>query len=177
MTSGTSVFADASKGNLSPDKSESAIAYVVMLSDGYNKNRKSSCCLLSWASRKAKRVVSSTFDAEALALNTGLQAGLVMKAHLIEIMNWTEDMVRVEGYTDCNDVYQAIVKNNKPEKGVHAKGDQLSCLDIAAVRKYMQQGIVHDVDWVPSGNMLSDPLTKMGASPEALVKAITTGEF
>ena len=133
------VFADVSKGNLSADKSESAIAYIVMLSDGYKKNgRKVKCCLLSWASRKAKRVVASTFDAEALALNTGLQAGLVMKAHLVEIMNWTDDMVKVESFTDCNDVYQAVVKDNKPGTVNSARmKDQLSCLDIAAVRKYI----------------------------------------
>mgnify|MGYP001297108246 FL=1 len=170
------VFADASKGNLSADKSESAIAYIVFLSDGYRENQKRKCCLLTWSARKAKRVVTSTYDAEALALNTGVQAGIVMKTHLKEIMNWKDEMIKIEAFTDCNDVYKSVVLNNKPEKP-NQKGDQLSSLDVAAVRKFHQQGLIDDVHWVPSELMLCDTLTKLGKAPDELVNAITRGEF
>ena len=172
------VFADASKGNLTPDKTESAIAYVIMLTDGYKAGPKPrKCCVLAWTSRKARRVIQSTFDSEALALNTAIQAGLVMKAHLLEIMNWDKEMIKVEAYTDCNDVYQAVVVNNKPYKPAFKKGDSLAQLDVAAIRKYIQEGMVDIVDWVPSGLMLSDPLTKAGVNPEALIKAVTEGKI
>ena len=109
-------------------------------------------------------------------VNTGVQAGIGMKTHLKEIMNWNDEMIKIEAYTDCNDVYKSVVLNNKPEKP-NQKGDQLSSLDVAAVRKFHQQGLIDDVHWVPSELMLCDTLTKLGKAPDELVNAITRGEF
>ena len=81
------VFADASKGNIG--KTESTVAYLILLSDGYNKGEpKEKCNLLTWKSSKAKRVVVSTYDAEAMALNLGIQSALVIKNHIGELMTW-----------------------------------------------------------------------------------------
>ena len=101
------VFADASKGNLG-NKVESTVAYLIFLSDGYQVNKKKKCNILAWQSKKARRVCVSTYDAEAMALNMGIQAGIVMKQHLKEIMNWGDPMIKVEAFTDCMDVYNAV---------------------------------------------------------------------
>ena len=74
----------------------------------------------------------STYDAEAMALNMGIQAGIVMKQHLKEIMNWGDAMIKVEAFMDCMDVYNAVAMKNKPNTA-QQKGDQLSSLDVAAV--------------------------------------------
>ena len=169
------VFADASKGNMG-NKVESTIAYLILLSDGYDKHKKKKCNVLTWQSRKARRVCVSTYDAEAMALNMGIQAGIVMKSHIKEIMHWGDEMIKVEAFTDCMDVYNAVAIKNKPDKPLQ-KGDQLSSLDIAAVRKYLQDGMIDDIQWVASEEQLCDTLTKLGKAPDNLVKAISEGEF
>ena len=169
------VFADASKGNMG-NRVESTIAYLILLSDGYDKHKTKKCNVLTWQSRKARRVCVSTYDAEAMALNMGIQAGIVMKTHIKEIMNWGDEMIKVEAFTDCMDVYNAVAIKNKPDKPLQ-KGDQLSSLDIAAVRKYLQDGMIDDIQWVASEEQLCDTLTKLGKAPDNLVKAISEGEF
>ena len=95
---------------------------------------------------------------------------------LNEIMNWNDDMLKIEAYTDCNDVYKSVVLKNKPEKP-NQKWNQLSSLDMAAVRRFHQQGLINDVHWVPSEFMLCDTLTKLRKAPDELVNAITRAEF
>ena len=165
------VFADASKGNLG--KTGSTVAYLILLSDGYNKGEPlRKCNLLTWKSSKAKRVVVSTYDAEAMALNMGIQGALVIKSHLNEIMNWKEDVIDVEAFTDCKDVYNAVVAN-KP----YPKGDQLASLDVAAVKRYKELGMLTRFEWVNTELMLADTLTKQGKTPDNLIEVVTKGRF
>ena len=170
------VFADASRGNLG-NKIESTVAYIIFLSDGYKKNQKNKCCVLAWSAKKAKRVCTSTLDAEAMALNNGCQAAIVMKKHILEILNWEEDLISIEAYTDCMDVYKSIVEKNKADTAATMKGDKLSALDIAAVKGYMQEKMIDDLQFVYSDMQLADTLTKLGKAPDALIKAVTEGEF
>ena len=166
------VFADASKGNLG-SKTESTIAYLIFLSDGYNKGEPlRRCNLLAWKSQKARRVVVSTYDAEAMALNMGIQGALVIKNHINEIMNWEEDVIDVEAFTDCNDVYNAVVAN-KP----YPKGDQLASLDVAAVKRYRELKMLDRFEWVNTELMLADTLTKQGKKADTLIDVVTKGRF
>ena len=61
------VFSDASLRGLS-GKINSAMGYLIFLSDGYTPNEHSRCCILTWKSCKVKRVVTSTYDAETISL-------------------------------------------------------------------------------------------------------------
>ena len=70
----------------------------------------------------------SSYDAEAMALNEGVQAAYVIKTHLLQIMNWEPEMIEVEAFIDCNDVYKACNVANKPYK----KGDDLASIDVGA---------------------------------------------
>ena len=165
------VFADASKGNIG--KTESTVAYLILLSDGYNKGEpKEKCNLLTWKSSKAKRVVVSTYDAEAMALNLGIQSALVIKNHIDEIMNWEEEAVEVEAFTDCKDVYNAVVAN-KP----YPKGDQLASLDVAAVKRYKELKMLTRFEWINTDLMLADTLTKQGKPSDDLIEVMMKGRF
>ena len=46
--------------------------------------------------------------------------------------DWGDAMIKVEAFTDCMDVYNAMAVKNKPNTA-QQKGDQLSSLDVAAV--------------------------------------------
>ena len=45
------------------------------------------------------------------------------------------------------DVYNAVAMKNKPNTA-QQKGDQLSSLDVAAVRRYLQEDMIDDIQWV-----------------------------
>ena len=72
-----SMFTDASLGNL-PDGVSSAYGIIILMSNGYEPRAHGDCCVLSWKSAKVKRVVSSTYDSEVLALSEGLEEAVVM---------------------------------------------------------------------------------------------------
>ena len=62
-----SLFMDASLGSL-PNRTDSAFGFAVFLSDGYNPTEKKTFVPLSWHCAKISRVVTSTYEAEAIAL-------------------------------------------------------------------------------------------------------------
>ena len=87
-------------------------------------------------------------DAEAMALNNGCQAAIVMKKHILEILNWEEDMIAIKAHTDCLDVYKSIIEKNKADTTATMKGDKLSTLDIKAVKGYMQEKMIDDLQFI-----------------------------
>ena len=80
-------------------------------------NRNSRCCLLTWKSCKVKRVVSSTYDAETIALELGLEEALVIKNQLETLTGLRNELIRVEAFVDCKDTYEAIISNKQFPKG------------------------------------------------------------
>ena len=74
-------------------------------------------CLLTWKSCKVKRVVSSTYDAETIALKLGLEEALVIKNQLETLTGLRNELIRVEAFVDCKDTYEAIISNKQFPKG------------------------------------------------------------
>ena len=81
----------------------------------------------------------------------------MIKLYIMEIMNWKEDLVKVEAFTDCRDVYEALMGTKATKKG-----DQLSCIDVSAVKRYMENDECLPVQWVPKEMQLADQLTEEG---------------
>lgn len=64
------------------------------------------CNLLSWFSRKCRRVVKSTFAAELFALIQGYNAGLVLRHSMSAILGRD---VHMTVYIDSKGVWDAII--------------------------------------------------------------------
>ena len=64
----------------------------------------SSSCVISWRSRKLKRVVSSSTDAEALAANEVLDEIVYIKEVLKEMFGDQATSIPLEIYTDLNNL-------------------------------------------------------------------------
>ena len=64
----------------------------------------SSSCVISWQSRKLKRVVSSSTDAEALAANEVLDEIVYIKEVLKEMFGDQATSIPLEIYTDLNNL-------------------------------------------------------------------------
>ena len=66
-----SVYTDAAK-NLLPDGTSSAQGYIVFLTNGHKTNELGPACPLYWKSGKSSRIVGSTMEGEAMAMEEGL---------------------------------------------------------------------------------------------------------
>ena len=66
-------------------------------------------CVVSWRSRKLRRVVSSSSAAEALAANDVLDEMFYVKQLLNEMVGMKSEKVRLELFTDSQNLHRAVL--------------------------------------------------------------------
>ena len=160
------VFADASFGNLD-NKINSSRGYVIFLSTG----TEAGC--LTWAANKASRVVSSTLEAETLALFDGLNHAELLRGIVAELMfgsDSEEHLISIVAFTDSNQLAQSLYSTK------HVSNYKLQ-RDIENIKQRLVRGIVSEVRWVPTEQMIADPLTKKGADCSKLDYVLETGKI
>ena len=161
-----SVFSDASYANL-PDGESSGMGYLIFLTIGYQPGRDSPCCLLSWASCKLRRKVTSTLAAETLSLLAALEQAIVICNQIEEVI---DRKPKIEAFIDNNDTYEAVYSLKQEMKG------RLR-IDIGCIKEMVAEKEVESVTWIPASLQLADCLTKRGASTKALVRTLNKGCF
>ena len=167
-----SVFTDASLRGL-PDKTSSAMGYIILLSEGYKPGQLNKACVLAWKSCKTKRIVASTYDAETLALTGGLEEAIFIRDQMSKLLNFKEDQIKIEAFCDCNDTVEAILAN----KPLPNKNSRLAALEIARIKEMRELGMLHDIVWIPTRFQLADSFTKRGVNIEPLVETLKKGRF
>ena len=165
------VFSDASLRGLS-GKIHSAMGYLIFLSDGYTPNKSARCCVLAWKSCKVKRVVTSTYDAETISLELGLEEAIVIKDQLVKMTGFDTDLINIEAYVDCKDTYEAIISNKK-----FPKGSRLASIEVAKIKEMIEEKQIQNVSWVDTSHQMADILTKRGVGTETLIETINSGRF
>ena len=165
------VFSDASLRGLS-GKVHSAMGYLIFLSDGYLPNQSIRCCVLTWKSCKVKRVVTSTYDAETISLELGLEEAIVLRDQLMKLTGFSEELIRIEAFVDCRDTFEAIMSNKK-----FPKGSRLASIEVAKIKEMIENKQVSKVSWVDTDHQMADVLTKRGVGAEVLVNTIKDGRF
>ena len=165
------VFSDASLRGLS-GKVHSAMGYLIFLSDGYLPNQSIRCCVLTWKSCKVKRVVTSTYDAETISLELGLEEAIVLRDQLMKLTGFSEELIRIEAFVDCRDTFEAIMSNKK-----FPKGSRLASIEVAKIKEMIENKQVSKVSWVDTDHQMADVLTKRGVGAEVLVNTIEDGRF
>ena len=108
-----SVFSDASHANL-PDGKSSGMGFLIFLSTGYQPGRDSPCSLLSWASSKLRRKVTSTLAAETFSLLAALEQAIVNCNQNGEVI---DRKPKIEAFIDNNDAYEAVYSLKQEMKG------------------------------------------------------------
>ena len=101
-----SVFMDVRK---LPDEISSIAMILMFLSNGYRPQQKKNCCILSWKSSKVTRIVSSSYEAEALCLSEGLEEALVMKKLILDMARMEPENLEVEVFCDNEDTNKVFV--------------------------------------------------------------------
>ena len=73
-----SLFVDASLRGL-PDKIESAYGWIVFLGGQYKIGQQSTAMPIDWSSGKLNRIVTSTYEAESIALTVATEEVIQLK--------------------------------------------------------------------------------------------------
>ena len=100
-------FSDASWGNL-PDGGSQGAHLIFIVSEGGVAN------LLSWQSRRLRRVARSTIAAETLATMTACESALLMSSQIAEIMKC--EMIPITLVTDNESLANAVRSKTSVEE-------------------------------------------------------------
>ena len=158
------VYSDASFGNLD-NKVNSSRGYIIFLCC-----EEQACCL-TWAANKVSRVVSSTLESETLACVDGLNHAEWLRGIISELLygvEGRETLISIVGFTDSNQLYQSL-------HSTHLVSNHKLRRDVEIIKEKLATGVVSQVKWVPTGEMLADPLTKKGVNCTKLDHVLETG--
>ena len=153
-------FTDAAFGNLPDGGSQGG--YLIFL---VGENGK--CSLLSWQSKRLKRVVRSSLAAESLAMSDCVDAAIFIASMYKDIMygDQCSNSIPIEIVTDNKSLQDAL----QSKKFVTEKRLRI---DIAALKESLCRGDIRKITWVNAGKQLADCLTKEGASSYKLIDTL-----
>ena len=149
-------YSDASFDNLLNGASQDG--YIVYISDQYNNKN-----VVSWQSKKLRRVVKSTLAAETLALLDAAEAGVFLSKMICQAINVSCPVV---GYfVDNRSLVEAVHSTKNVE-------DKMLRINMSVLRDMLDQGDISSVEWVQSTKQLANPLTKKGANAADLLQSL-----
>lgn len=145
------IYVDASFGNLRDGGSQGA--YLIFLTDGVSR------CLVSWQSKKIRRIVKSTLAAETLALIEGAESGLLLQKVLSDSFGLS---TTIECFTDNASLVECADSDN-------VIIDKRLRIDMGVVRQMILDREI-SIKWVATHQQLANCLTKKNASSENLLQ-------
>ena len=158
-------FGDAGHRSL-PDKISSCGGRVMII-----RNVKTgAACVVSWRSKKLKRVVTSSTAAETLAANETVSEMVYIKAVLREILGEAVDGVPMELFTDSKNMWKAVNTSALVE-------DPRLRTELAVLKESVETKEVTNLRRVSGKEMLADCLTKKGASSNRLMDVLQKGQM
>ena len=150
-------YSDASFANLSDCGSQGGL--IVFLADS-----KGHRCPIMWKSRRIRRVVKSTLAAETMALLEAAESGCYI-GRIFEDIGIAERLP-IKCYVDNKSLVGAL-------RSVKKVDDKYLRINIACLKDMLERKDITTVEWVDTGKQLANCLTKKGASPHALLEAIS----
>ena len=153
-------FSDASFANLRGGGSQGG--FLVFLQGCNDKY-----ALISWQSKKLKRVVKSTIAAETLALQDAAESCFMLRSQICELLQFDERsaIIPIVCVIDNKSLYDAIHST----KTVTEKRLKV---DICLLRDMLSKNEI-EIVWKPTKLQLADGLTKIGASKGKLLEVLS----
>lgn len=151
------VYADSAFANNKDQSSQ--MGYVVLLCDGTGQAH-----VLSYVSRKCKRVVRSIMAGEVYAFSTAFDEAYVIRYDLEQLYGCHVPLVM---FTDSKQLFDVVTKAS------HSSEKRLM-IDIAAAREAYNRHDITSVGLIASEHNLSDAMTKLRCGP-ALDSFLRTG--
>ena len=59
---------------------------------------------IDWSSEKLNKIVTSTYEAESIALTVATEEAIQLKKEFINLIGCMPDMIDIQVYCDCDDV-------------------------------------------------------------------------
>ena len=158
------VISDSSLGNAGEKYSQGA--FWVVLAKDKTRYLCGDFVLLAHVSARSKRVASSTFAAETLALMLGTEEALFIQTWLHELSNPEisvrelctlpgRKLVPIDVSVDCRDVYEVLIKSATPNVT-----NKSLALYVAALRQEKEQERIRNIAWIDTRDMLVNAFTK-----------------
>ena len=150
------VYPDAGFCNL-PDGVSSTQGFVIIL-EGSDTST-----VIDWGSRKIKRKVASTLEAEALSLKETINNAIYIGCLLSEFQfnDFTNNQIPIQVFTDNKPLEQSIRSTKQVQ-------ERRLRVDIGEVQRLVNDKEIKDINWIPSDEMLGDGLTKRDRYVEKL---------
>ena len=149
-------FSDASWGNL-PDGGSQGAYLIFLVGEGGTAN------LISWQSRRVRRVARSTIAAETLAAMDACESASLLSSQISEIMNIAP--IPVTLLTDNESLTNSVLSTKSVE-------EKRLRVDISALREMVNRKEIESIRWISTDDQLADCLTKQGAKVECLLAVI-----
>ena len=165
-----SVFVDASLKGL-PEKIESAYGWIILIGGKYQPGSRNTVMPIDWSSGKLNRIVTSTYEAESIALTVATEEAIQLKKEIINLIGCSPDSIQIEVFCDCHDVIASVFSTKDICKSVRVRSD------IGRMKQVIEKGEISVLAWIPNEKQLADSLTKASASKIALVSTLAEGQF
>jgi hypothetical protein len=153
------VYTDSSFAN--NDDLSTQIRHIAVLADGSE-----SCCVLSYSSRKSRRVVRSSLAGETLAMSEGFDTAFILRHDLQEMTGLDIQLLIM---TDSKSLFDIITRRQ------HTTEKRLM-VDIAAIREGFSRREIANVGLIKSEDNPADGLTKRGFC-RALYQLLNTNKI
>ena len=142
------VFPDAGFCNLS-DGVSSTQGFVIVITGSTDST------LVDWGSRKIKRKVSSTLEAEALSLKESINNAIYVGCLISEFLynDFTRNLIPIEVFTENKPLEQNIRSTMQVQ-------ERRLRVDIGEIQRLLEDKEIVDITWVPTKDTIADCLTK-----------------
>ena len=147
-------FCDAAFANL-PDYGSQGGFMCFLVDDQGTYN------LISWQSKRIKRVVNSSLSAECLAAVEAAETSVLIRHKLEEMLCLERGSIPISILSDSKSLVEAVHKSTS----VQNKSLQI---DINMLREMIEEGTVNEFRWVATNDQIANSLTKRGASTDNL---------
>ena len=132
--------------------------------------RTNQVCVLSWRSKKIRRVVNSSLAGEALATADTIGELVYQKAILVFIFGENMKDLPVIAATDSQNLHTAV-------QGTSLIEDAWTIPDIACIKEAVEKKVINDLLKVRGEDMLANCLTKKGAGGAKLMQVLRTAKY
>ena len=112
---------------------------------------------ISWQSRRIRRVVKSTHAAETLAMVDAMEAAVFFRQLMLEVTQ-SKDIpsnIPIVCSTDNKSLYDSAYTSTQIL-------DKRLRIETAIIREMLDQGVIHQLKWIPTSQQIADGLTKRG---------------
>ena len=149
-------FCDASHANLQDRGSQGA--FLIFLVD-----KKGIYCLLSWQSKKIKRIVNSSLAAECLVAVDTAENCFLMKSAIEELI---KRPIKTSIFSDNKSLVDASHSTSQME-------NKRIQIDIGILREMLDRSELQELRWIDTKHQVANALTKAGAPTDYLLKIIS----